>query len=270
MLNQRKENALKALLTTLLTLFSHAAFAETCTGQIPCQLGDRSYHVREPADWDGTSPLPVMLHFHGWARQGTLIVKHSRISGATAPRGVLLLAPNGIHKTWDFWNPGSPDTDFAVDVIEDAAKRYPIDRNNIIVSGYSYGSAMAWRFACEAPIQTRALLAVSGTLDQFETCDTTPQEIRHVHGLRDNVLDFPFGPNGETDYPVRLWRDTLECTDDTVKSTYSTTSKDNFERTKWVNCSGENTVTLDVHPRGHFIPKGWFARQLDELLPVQN
>ena len=108
---------------------------ETCIEQTPCVLGDRSYHVKPPDDWDGVTPLPVMLHFHGWARQGTLIVKHGRISGATRTRGVLLLAPNGVNKTWDFWNEGSPDTDFAAAVIEDAAKHYPIDRSQIFVSG---------------------------------------------------------------------------------------------------------------------------------------
>lgn len=261
---------MRIILAALASLFSTPILADTCTGQIPCELGDRSYHVREPAEWDGKTPLPVMLHFHGWARQGTLIVKHTRISGATAPRGVLLLAPNGLHKTWDFWTPDSRDTDFAAAVIEDAAQRYPIDRDRIYVSGYSYGSAMAWRFACESPIKIRALLAVSGTLDAYETCETAPQEVRHVHGLKDNVLDFPFGPNGETDYPVKLWRDTLNCGPEVLTEAYETTPKDAFNRTTWTTCDTDATVTLDVHPRGHFIPKGWFAKQLDDLLKAEN
>ena len=261
---------MKLVFAAILSLVYAPAFAENCKDQKPCQLGDRSYHVREPADWDGTTPLPVMLHFHGWARQGNLIVKHSRISGATAPRGVLLLAPNGVNKTWDFWSPGSKDTDFAAAVIEDAAKRYAIDRNRIFISGYSYGSAMAWRFACEAPIPVRALLAVSGTLDDYEACESAPKEVRHVHGLRDTVLDFPYGPNGETDYPVMLWRNTLRCGQETAQSMYSTTPKDTFHRTTWIGCDADTKVTLDVHNRGHFIPKGWFAKQLDELLKVEN
>lgn len=236
-----------------------------CHAQLPCQLGDRSYHVKVPDDWDGVSPMPVMLHFHGWARQGTLIVKHGRISGATRRRGVLLLAPNGLHKTWDFWSPGSADTDFAAAVIEDAASRYPIDRDQIFVSGYSYGSAMAWRYACENGSEVRALLAVSGTLDQDETCETWPKEVRHVHGLRDTVLDYPFGPDGDELYPTLLWRRTLGCAGPTTTQTYSTTERDVFSRTIWESCDA-GRVVFDQHPRGHFIPRGWFARQLDELL----
>jgi polyhydroxybutyrate depolymerase len=255
--------------TTFGLIAPHAAAdtAQPCIADVACSLGDRSYHLLPPDGWDGRTPLPVLLHFHGWGRQGTLIVKHSRIAGATRPRGVLLLAPNGRGGSWDFWSPGSSDTDFAAAVIDDAAKRFPIDTSNIFVSGYSYGSAMAWRYACENGADVRALLAVSGTLDQDESCETAPQEVRHVHGTRDTVMDFPFGPDADTTYPVALWRNRLGCGDSTGASDYSTTSKDHFERVTWGNCdAGE--VLIDVHSRGHFIPRGWFARQLDELLAL--
>lgn len=249
----------------LLTTFPRLTSAETCLEQVPCTLGDRSYHVKLPDDWDGVTPMPVMLHFHGWARQGTLIVKHSRISGATRKRGVLLLAPNGLNKSWNFWNPGSDDTEFAEAVLADAAKTYPIDQDNVIVSGYSWGSSMAWRFSCETGIQVRALFAVSGTLDQDERCESAPTEVRHVHGTSDTVLDFPFGPDGDTGHAVRLWRDRLGCNEQVQTSEYSTTERDRFERSAWTDCADGN-VLIDVHQRGHFIPRGWFAQQLDELL----
>ena len=257
-------------LTTVLALslptgVSRADTTTACMADIPCELGARSYHVLAPDDWDGTTPLPVLLHFHGWGRQGTLIVKHSRIAGATRQRGVLLLAPNGRGGSWDFWNEGSADTDFAAAVIEDAAKRFPIDRANIFISGYSYGSAMAWRYACENGGEVQALLAVSGTLDQFENCETAPKQVRHVHGTSDNVMDFPFGPDGDTTYPVAMWRERMGCAEPTGHEAYSTTSKDHFQRVVWSDCTA-GQVLLDVHTRGHFIPRGWFARQLDDLL----
>ncbi|MEM7615507.1 MAG: polyhydroxybutyrate depolymerase, partial [Pseudomonadota bacterium] len=167
-------------LILLLLLLPFDAMAQTnCTGQTPCVLGERSYHVREPDGWDGVTPMPVMLHFHGWARQGTLVVKHGRIATATAPKGVLLLAPNGRRKTWDFWSSDSADVPFARAVLEDAAKRYPIDPENIFISGYSFGSAMAWRFVCEDGADIKALLAVAGTLRQDEACPTHPKQVRH-------------------------------------------------------------------------------------------
>ena len=260
-----------AIAIAVLSLFAPVAalaagqVAPRCHAEVPCALGDRSYHVKEPDGWDGKTPLPVLLHFHGWMRQGTLIVKHGRISGATRRRGVLLLAPNGQGKTWDFRTDRTDDVDFAAAVIEDAAERYPIDRSRIYVSGYSYGSAMAWRYACENGDGVAALLAVAGTLRQDETCPEAPREVRHVHGTADTVMDFPFGPNGESTWPVRLWRERMGCAGPGERlGHWSVTHHDTFARTVWA-CD-EGRVTLDVHGRGHFIPRGWIARQLDELL----
>ncbi|PWE32529.1 polyhydroxybutyrate depolymerase [Maritimibacter sp. 55A14] len=238
---------------------------ERCHAEIPCPLGERSYHVKEPDNWDGVTPLPVLLHFHGWQRQGTLIVKHARISGATRRRGVLLLAPNGARRTWNFWTAGTEDVTFAAAVLEDAAKRYPIDRDRIYVSGYSYGSAMAWRFACQRGAGVAALLAVSGTLDQTEDCPEAPREVRHVHGTSDTVMDFPFGPGGDRTRPVALWRREMGCGAGEAQGAWRITEHDFFRRTVWEGCAGGRMV-LDVHARGHFIPRGWIARQLDELL----
>ncbi|MEX0283132.1 MAG: PHB depolymerase family esterase [Paracoccaceae bacterium] len=242
-----------------------AGTAQACVEEVPCEIGDRSYHISEPDGWDGTSPLPVLMHFHGWQRTGALPVRHKRIAGATERRGVLLVAPNGLGKTWDFWNPGSPDSDFARAVLEDVKARYPVDESRVYVSGYSWGSNMAWRFVCEDGADIAALLAISGTLDQDEYCETAPREVRQVYGLKDGVLDFPYGPNGETDYVVQLWRDIYDCGESEAKGSWKQVEILTLERIEWNTCA-KGRVSLDLHPGGHFIPHGWIARQLDELL----
>jgi len=240
-----------------------------CHEETPCQLDNRSYHVKEPDNWDGVTPLPVLLYFHGWQRSGALPVKHGRISGATRRRGVLLLAPNGRNRTWDFWDSDTDDVAFAAAVVEDAAKRYPIDRSRIYVGGYSYGSAMAWRYVCENGNGVAALIAVSGTLNQNEDCPQAPREIRHVHGTNDTVMDFPMGPGGDTTYPVFLWREKFGCGEGRDEGPWQAVSFLTFQRTVWEDCASGAKVTLDVHPGGHFIPHGWIARQLDELLGLE-
>lgn len=260
---------MRYLIFCLAACLSTALWAEDtrCHADVPCVLGDRSYHVKEPDSWDGQSPMPVLVHFHGWQRTGALPVKHQRISGATRRRGVLLVAPNGLRKTWNFWSADTEDVDFAIRVIEDVVARYPVDRAQIFLSGYSYGSAMAWRVACDRGAGIRALLAVSGTIDQEEDCREAPQEARHVHGLRDNVLRFPMGAGGDETYPVKLWRDALGCADTVAeRRDWSVVPFLTHSRTEWQDCARGIKVTLDVHPGGHFIPHGWIGRQLDELL----
>ena len=267
---------MKYALALLLALASFPAYAvgpwkRDCQMDVPCEMGDRSYHVREPDGWDGAGKLPVLIHFHGWQRTGALPVKHQRISGATRRRGVLLIAPNGQRKTWNMWSAETDDVAFAQAVLEDVARRYPVDREQIFVSGYSYGSIMAWRVACDrgARLNIRALLGISGTLAQNEHCAEAPREVRHVHGLNDTVLDFPFGPNSSKTYPATLWRKALGCVGTPKSRTYKVVDFLAFDRTTWTSCANGTAVTLDTHPGGHFIPHGWIGRQLDELLGRQ-
>ena len=238
-----------------------------CIGNTICELENRGYHVLPPDNWDGKSTLPVLLHFHGWGRQGPVALNHKQIGDVTRKAGILLIAPNGLGKSWDFWKTGSRDTPFAKSVLDDVEKRFPIDRSKLMVSGYSWGSSMAWRFACEAGNQVDILLGISGTFyDQTENCETGPVEVRHVHGLKDTVMDFPFGPNGEETGPVRLWQRMNGC--NTKADTHSTWKTiQYFKRYEWENCSSGKSVTLDVHGGGHWIAKGWLKQQLKELLP---
>lgn len=252
------------LLLLALLLLPAMGPSKACHGKDPCALGDRSYHIKLPDDWDGETALPILLHFHGWGRQGDLIVNHQRISGHTRRRGVLLVAPNGRGRTWDFWNEGSRDTPFAAAVLEDVAKRFPIDRDRIYVSGYSYGSAMAWRYVCENGDDVAALLAISGTIPQTEDCTQAPREVRQVYGFKDNVMRFPFGPDGDETYPVALWREAYDCGQGGTAPAWQAVNFLKFDRRTWDCPMGK--VTLDLHSGGHFIPHGWIGWQLDQLM----
>ncbi len=242
------------------------ASTQSClTGQSACQLGERSYWVLPPNSWDKHSSLPAMLYFHGWGRQGNVAVKHKHIGGVTRESGVLLIAPNGLGKSWDFWQAGSRDTDFALDVLADVERKFAIDRKGLMVSGYSWGASMAWRFACEAGNNVSILFSISGTLyDQSEHCETGPVNIRHVHGLKDTVMDYPYGPNGEETGPVRLWKRINGCaTEPNNTSKWKTSQK--FTRYEWQDCTSGKSVSLDVHGGGHWIAKGWLKQQLSGM-----
>ncbi|MGC1495511.1 MAG: polyhydroxybutyrate depolymerase [Sulfitobacter sp.] len=259
---------IKLLLALLFALILLPAMGpwKGCHGPTACILDERSYHIKLPDDWDGETALPILLHFHGWGRRGDLIVKHQRISGATRRRGVLLVAPNGNGRTWDFWGGRSDDVDFAAAVIKDVAKQFPIDRSQVYVSGYSYGSAMAWRYACENGNDVAALLAVSGSIRQTEDCPQAPREVRHVHGFADTVMDFPMGPGEDETYPVSLWRNKFNCGEGTKADPWGAVDFLTFDRRVWNDCADGHTVTLDLHPGGHFIPHGWIGWQLDQLM----
>ncbi len=243
--------------------------AAACGGAAPCVLAGgahdgRTYHVLAPEGWDGTAPLPVLMHFHGWGRQGDLIVRHARIAGATAPAGVLLVAPDGLGRSWRFRRAGSEDVAFGDAVLRDVAARWPVDPGRVMVSGYSWGALMAWRFACEAEAPLAALLSVAGALPAGTDCPRAPRSVRAVYGTDDKVLPFPWGPDGDETGPVALWRARLGCGAQAAPRDWAAVSWLTHTRHGW-DCAG-GRVTLDVHPASHLIPRGWFAQVLGEAL----
>ncbi len=62
----------------------------------------RSYIVHTPAGWDGTTPLSVVLGFHGGAGHGAGFERQSGFVKVADDNGFLLVCPNGTNE-----NPGA-------------------------------------------------------------------------------------------------------------------------------------------------------------------
>lgn len=248
------------LIALLAALDWPAHAAEPCGGPVPCEIGERSYRALPPPDWDGQTPLPVLLHFHGWGRQGKGVIANPRIADAANAAGMLLIAPNGLGKSWDFWREESRDIPFAEAVLGDAAKRWPIDRARVLVSGFSYGAAMAWRLACARGSGFAfAYLPIAGTLrGQERIACYGPARVVAVHGLKDTVMDLPRGPGGDVSAGVALWRRVNAVAEPPAES-----REDDYTCRDW---QGLAPVRLCTHAGGHWIPKDWLARILPELL----
>ncbi len=259
---------LRLLLFCFCTTIASPAFAQTCGGDIVCKLGDREYNILLPDSWDGVTPLPVMMHFHAFLRRGKTVVRHPRIGSETRPRGVMLIAPSARNRAWRFWQ-DDPKSDiaFADAVLADVANRYPVDPNQIFISGFSFGSAMAWRYACVRGDRIAGLFTMSGTIKQSSICPNPPRQVRHVHGLKDIWMSLPRGPGHDATNAVALWRKIFRCGKGRLDGTLNLVPGVNFAHFVWDKCSQGRSVTLDVHTGGHFIPTGWLGLQLDDLMP---
>lgn len=245
-----------------LSLLAFAAAADPgCGGpDAACEVGARHYPAAPPPEWDGVSPLPVLIHFHGWGRRSPGVLRNGRVAKAAAANGVLLIAPQGEGRSWRFWSAGSRDSDFTLAVIEDAARRWPVDRSRIFVSGFSYGGAMAWRFVCDKGAVAAEVLSIAGTLwrETSERC-AAPIRVTHVHGLKDTVMDYPFGPGGEEEAAVGLWLRRNRCAAKPDEREWVGI----FACRRWTSCASGPPVALCTHRFGHMIPQGW----LDYALP---
>lgn len=242
--------------------------AKNCGGAVACPVGERSYHVQPPPDWDGKSPLPVLIHYHGWGRSGESVLRNDRIAPAAAERGILLVAPNGIFRSWRFWGDVDRDITFTEAMLDDLEKRYPIDRDRLYVNGFSYGGAMAWRIACDGPADIAAFFVSSGMLDagEIETCAREAVTLRHVHGRRDRLMEFYTngfdGPSGAVAPLLAL----NQC-----ETTPSRRFREEAEMCEtWQRCGNGAEVTLCLNDGGHRMPQTWIARSLDWAAGMTN
>lgn len=235
-----------------------------CGLETACSAAERPYRAKPPEGWDGVKPLPVLIHFHGWKRDSKHPLKNPKVLTAINENGALLVAPEGLNRTWDFWNRDNRDVPFVRAVIEDVAQHYPIDRSRIYATGFSYGSAMAWRTACDAGDLIAGILPAAGTLYRQEsiTCPTGPMSVMHVHGFKDNVMDLPLAADGNPNVAVDLWRRTNLCAaEPDGKETLN-----GHDCLVWSTCQSGREVMLCLHERGHIVPKGWIAAALERAL----
>ena len=150
-----------------LALLGGAATAD-CNGETgPCQIAGGTYHIVLPPG--ATGPLPAILLLHGWGGEGEGTIRNRGMVDLMLARGYAVIAPDGQPRaegngrSWDF-HPDFPatrdETAFLIAVADDAAAQYGLDRDRMLLAGFSIGGSMVSYVACAAP---DAFAAYAGT-----------------------------------------------------------------------------------------------------------
>lgn len=248
--------------------------ASACVAEHPCAVDAGSYIARPPPGWDGSSPLPLALFFHGWQGSAAGVLKNKALTGRFADRGILLVIPDGLNRTWSF--PGSPSRHrdefaFVAQVLDDVARRYPIDRTRVWASGFSLGGSMVWSLACAMGDRFTAFAPIAGAFwDPVPAdCPSGPQNIRHIHGLTDPTVPLE----------GRRIRDIFKQSDlfdsfETFKRVNGCRSQPDRFSTEgrlvcriWESCGSGAQLQMCLHDGGHSIRTEWLdgaARFADE------
>lgn len=183
---------LALLIFALLAGSSTAGLA--CGSSSPCRVKDGRYLVRPPAGWDGTSRLPMIVHFPGYQMTADDMM-HDKDALAVFDRlGILVVAAEARGLVWNLPAFGEPRqrNEFAYisAVLDDVEKRFPIDTMRVLASGFSLGGSMVWYMACEGPRRFTAFAAFSGAfwVPEPKACRNGPVHLMHIHGLADDTV----------------------------------------------------------------------------------
>ena len=174
------------------------------------QVGDttRSYIVRLPAGYTGTSPLPLVLDFHGIAGSPSGEAANSGYRELAEQEGFIVAWPQGID---DAWNIGPccttsrtvDDVGFARALVQRLQQDACVDPKRVYAVGYSMGGGMALHLACNAADVFAAVApsAFDLAVESQQPC----QPVRPVteisfRGAADTVVPYAGGatqpPNG--------------------------------------------------------------------------
>lgn len=257
-------------------LLSPAAAQETACGpDAPCEVEGGSYHLRVPEGWDGESPLPVLVFFHGHRGSGDSIFRSKGLRRDFSEAGYLLVAPNGAirpgtdYRAWPARPDAGPrdDVAFTLAVLDDVAARLPLDEARVHASGFSAGGSMAWMMGCHAAERIAGVASVAGALREPhpEACDG-PVPVIQIHGFTD--VQVPLEGRGIRDWHQGSVFDSLDLArsaNGCRTNPDEITLGEPFRCRVWNASCEAAPVALCLHDGGHGLPPGWTETARDFL-----
>ncbi len=268
---------MKARLAALLCLLLASGAAQAACGPAAdvCALNDGEYHLAMPDN--RSAPAPAVIFLHGAGGTGQTALRNRAMVRALTKRGYAVIAPTGgrrfgnrTGRVWNFypgWE-GRDEVDFLMRVAADAAGRFNLDRDRMMLSGFSAGGFMVNYLACAAPGSFAAYASVAGGFwrPHPETC-AGPVRLFHTHGWRDKTVPLEGRAlrggtflQGDIFAGMEIWRAANACAGEDPDA-YSDTG--GFWRRKWTACAPGSALEFAMHAGGHGVPRGWADMALD-------
>ena len=250
-----------------------------------CEVPMGSYHIELPAEADGA---PALMFLHGWGSSGQGSLSMRGMVEAALARGYAVIAPDGVPRegrngrTWNFHPLREHNRDevaFLTSVRDDAATRFGIDGDAIVLAGFSIGGSMTAYAACAAPGAFAAFAPLSGNFwrPHPEPGDCAgPARMLHVHGWVDGTVPLegrilggagggidPDDPGlfvqGDIWHGMQLWRIINACNHNARDFAQTET----YWIRSWTDCAPGAELTMALFHGGHGIPPGWADLVLD-------
>lgn len=183
----------------------------------------RSYEVHIPPAYDGNTPLPLVLNFHGFTSNPSAQRGYTKMDDTADVHGFVVAYPEGLYNSWNAGAccgaasmDGVDDVGFTRAIIDDLGARGCFDLSRVYATGMSNGGFMSHRLACEASDVIAAIGPVSGVLglDAGACNPARPVPVIHFHGTEDPIV--PYNGGGlASSMPVRqstnFWIDRNDC-----------------------------------------------------------
>lgn len=175
------------------------------TGTITTAGIEYQFQFIVPSSYDGSTPIPAVLDFHGLGSNGAQQALFSGVAGLAEVEGFLAVEPTGVpapnddRNSWElpqFDQPGRDDVQMVVDMIDFLSANICIDPGRIYSIGMSNGGLFTSELVCDLSERIAAAVSVAGVTHDDSCEPTRAVPYLAFHGIDDTTV--PFNGGGES------------------------------------------------------------------------
>ena len=256
----------------------------TGTTRRTLQVGStaRSYLLHVPTSYNKSTPVPIILVFHGGESQPQQMESYTGFSALSDREGFIVVYPEGTDKHWNDGRENGPPTDdveFTKAVIDDVTRSYNVDRKRVYATGISNGGMFSQRLACELSEAIAAVASVAATMPEtlWLTCKPSKTiSVLVIHGTEDPLIPYGGGRLTRTRMGgnvlsapdvIKFWATHNKCSSPSVVQLADRDPNDgtHIRQERYRRCANGVQVELDtIVGGGHTLPGS--RQYLPELL----
>lgn len=170
---------------------------------------NRSYILRVPGSYDGTTPVPLLLDFHALLTSASYQRNNSGTLDVAEAEGFIVAYPQGIDNAWNIGpcctrSRTVDDIGFARAIVEQVKAEACVDEKRVYATGYSNGGGMAYTLACKAADVFAAVAPAAFDLIEEVSCTPSrPVSVFSARGRLDSIVPYEGGRSTPpTSYPL--------------------------------------------------------------------
>lgn len=250
---------------------------DSCPAEAGCQVEGGSYRIVLPQHPKAGPVSGAIMYFHGYQGSAEETIADQGLVAVAQRLGVALIAMDGVGRSWSF--PGSPARNrdefaYVGHVLDDVARRFPVDPRRIMASGFSQGGSMVWYLACRMPQRFAAFAPIAGAFWEPlpESCASPRPNLIHVHGTADTTVPLAGRTLRQGSRQGDLFRSLAifapgRCTAP-FPAAVQAVSTAALICSVAEHCSGTARLELCLHAGGHMSDPAWVERAWRIAMPA--
>ena len=197
-----KLGLLHCVLMSSLLLVAAGSHADSTRETAVVGARTREWVVHLPAGYQAGKPLPLVIAYHGRGGTAVGMERFTHLDEVADRDGFIAVYPSGVDESWgagvdaDADKEGVDDVAFTAALLTRLESEYSIDKQHIVLTGFSDGAHMVQLLGCRLADRITAIVPVSGTLAREHTADCKPARpltVVEFHGTADPIDPYQGG-----------------------------------------------------------------------------